>query len=81
MLPQGYVLDRDSKGPKEGDSDDDLTLEEKIEEDRALLKSDECTPCTAETFKQWKIDKAAKKQKELEDRITKESMKGKKDKT
>lgn len=62
MLPQGYVLDRDTKGPKEGDSDDEMTLEEKIEEDRAALKSDECTPVTAESFAQWKIDRAAKKQ-------------------
>lgn len=61
MLPQGYVLDRDTK-KGEGDSDDELTLEEKIEEDRAKLKSDDCTPVTAETFAQWKIDRAAKKQ-------------------
>lgn len=38
MLPQGYVLDRDSKkGPEE---DDDMTLEEHIEEDREKLIHD-----------------------------------------
>jgi hypothetical protein len=80
MLPQGYVLDRDSKKGKEED-EDGLTLEEKIEEDRHKLTSEECTPVTAETFAQWKIDRAAKKQKELEDRIVKESSKGKRDKS
>jgi hypothetical protein len=80
MLPQGYILDRDSK--KEGEEDDDgMTLEEKIEEDRDKLKSDDCTPVTAETFAKWKVDRAAKKQKELEDRIVKEASKGKRDKT
>ena len=81
MLPQGYVLDRDSKkGPGE-EVDDEMTLEERIEEDRANLKSDECTPVTAETFAKWKVDRAAKKQKELEDKIAAASTKGKKDKT
>ena len=49
MLPPGYVLNRD-KG-EEGKDDDDMTLEERIEEDRGKLKHDDCTPVTAESFK------------------------------
>ena len=57
-----------------------MTLEEKIEEERAALKSDGLTPVTAETFAKWKVDRANKKQAELEQRIRDEEAKGKKDK-
>jgi hypothetical protein len=50
MLPTGYVLQRDKGKQQEVDSDDELTLEEKIEEERALLPSDGLTPVTLETF-------------------------------
>lgn len=71
MLPMGYVLKRDKAAMKDGgeSSEDEQTLEEKIEEERALLISSECTPVTLETFTQWKKDKAARKQAELEQRI------------
>jgi len=72
MLPMGYVLNRDKAAMKaagENDSEDEQTLEEKIEEERSLLISSECTPVTLETFTKWKADKAARKQAELEARI------------
>lgn len=55
-----------------------MTLEEKIEEERRLLPSEGLIPVTLETFMQWKKDKAARKQKELEERIAAEQAKGKK---
>ena len=46
----GYVLKRDQgkQGPE--DDDDEMTLEEKIEEERALLPSEGLTPVTLESF-------------------------------
>lgn len=55
-LPQGYVLQKDS-GPPDSD-DDEMTFEEKIEEQRAALEYDKCTRVTFETFTKWKEDKA-----------------------
>ena len=78
-LPPGYVLNRD-KGEEGKDEDDDMTLEEKIEEERAALSSEGLTPVTAESFAQWKKDRAAKKQADIEARIKAEEAKGKKDK-
>ena len=65
MLPMGYVLKRD-QGPKQEEDDDEMTLEEKIEEERAALPSEGLTPVTLESFKQWKADRATKKQAELD---------------
>ncbi len=79
MLPTGYVLNRDKAG-QESESDDEMTLEEKIEEERAALPSDGLTPVTLETFNKWKEDRAARKKAELEAKIAAEEAKGKKDK-
>ena len=57
MLPIGYVLQRD-QGPVDPDADGGLTMEEKIEEERAALNFDSCTRITLETFTKWKFDKA-----------------------
>ena len=59
MLPQGYVLNRD-KGDESSDDDDEMTLEEKIEEERAALPSEGLTPVTYENFMKWKADRAAR---------------------
>lgn len=83
MLPAGYVLNRDKSAQKDTgdeDSEEELTLEEKIEEERAALPSDGLTPVTLESFMKWKADKAAAKQRELEERIAAEEAKGRKDK-
>lgn len=77
-LPPGYVLQRDKKELEKArleDDEDDLTLEEKIEEERAALPSAGLTPVTLETFKDWKRRKAERKQKELEDRMKEEAKK------
>lgn len=58
-----------------------MTLEEKIEEERAALPFGELTPVTLETFQKWKVDKAARKQAELEKKIAAEEAKGRKDKS
>ena len=58
-----------------------MTLEEKIEEERAALPSEGLTPVTLETFNKWKEDRAARKQAELEAKIAAEEAKGKKDKS
>lgn len=58
-----------------------MTLEEKIEEERAALNYGSLTPVTLETFNKWKEDKRAAKQAELEARIAQEEAKGRKDKS
>lgn len=73
-LPQGYVLNRDKKeaerlAKEAADAEDEKTIEEIIEEERAKLKSDELTPVTAASFLQWKQKKAEQKQKDLEDKL------------
>ena len=80
MLPQGYVLNRD-KTKEESESDEEMTLEEKIEEERRNLPSEGLTPVTLETFNKWKEDRAARKQAELEAKMAAEEAKGKKDRS
>ncbi len=46
-----------------------MTIEEKIEEERAALRSDGLIPVTKETFFEWKAKRAEKRQKELEDKM------------
>jgi hypothetical protein len=78
-LPAGYVLNRDKADAAKAreEDDDEMTLEEKIEEERAALESSKCTPVTLETFNDWKKRKAERKQKELEERMKEESKKTK----
>ena len=57
-----------------------MTLEEKIEEERAALPSEGLTPVTLESFQKWKADRAARKQAELEAKIAAEEAKGRKNK-
>ncbi len=57
-----------------------MTLEEKIEEERANLPSAGLTPVTLETFLDWKKRKAERKQKELEAKVKEEEKKGAKGK-
>ena len=80
MLPQGYVLNRDKGDQSDGDDSDKLTLEEQIEEERALLITDDLTPVTFETFTKWKADRAQRKVDALDAKIAAEEAKGKKDK-
>ena len=81
MLPQGYVLNRDRTAQEDDDDEDEMTLEEKIEEERAQLPSDGLTPVTFETFMKWKADKAARKQAELEQKMVAEEAKGRRDRS
>lgn len=62
------------KANLDGD-EDEMTLEEKIEEERAALPSTGLTPVTLETFMDWKKRKAEKKQKEAEDKMKEEAKK------
>ena len=50
------------------DDEEEMTLEEQIEEERAALPSTGLTQVTLETFLDWKKRKAERKQKELEER-------------
>jgi hypothetical protein len=78
-LPQGYVLEREKKELEkalmEGDDSDELTVEEKIEEERAKLPSEGLTPVTYESLMAWKQRKAERKQKELEEKMKEETKK------
>ena len=63
-LPYGYVLERDKKEAERMrlellDDEDELTIEEKIEEDRAALGTEGLIPVTLATFNEWKLKKAA----------------------
>jgi hypothetical protein len=49
-LPPGFILNTE----RFEDDVDSRPIEEIIEEERALLKSDECTPVTLESFNAWK---------------------------
>jgi len=71
MLPEGYVLQ--SKKEREAnrkqaelDAKNKKSIEEDIEEERALLKFDDLTPVTKESFFAWKESRKVKKQAELE---------------
>ena len=81
MLPQGYVLNRDKTAQDDEDSEEEMTLEEKIEEERAALPHDSLTPVTYETFMKWKADKAERKQAELEQKMLAEEAKGRRDRS
>lgn len=79
-LPQGYVLEREKKELEKAlldgeDEEDELTMEEKIEEERAKLPSEGLTPVTLESFMAWKQRKAERKQKELEEKLKAEEAK------
>jgi len=56
-----------------------MSLEEKLDEQRDKLEHDKCTPVTPETFAKWKLDRAAKKQADLDAKIAEAATKGKKD--
>ena len=77
-LPAGYVLNRDKKDQEKlalQDDEDEMTIEEKIEEERAALPSEGLTPVTLESFMEWKRRKAERKQKELEEKMKEEAKK------
>jgi hypothetical protein len=73
------VLQREKKELEralmEGDDSDELTIEEKIEEERAKLPSEGLTPVTFESLMAWKQRKAERKQKELEEKMKEEAKK------
>lgn len=74
MLPEGYVLlskkDRDeAKKAAEEAKKNTKTIEETIEEERAMLKSEGLTPVTKESFAAWKERRKERKQKEAEEML------------
>ena len=54
-LPPGMVIIKEI--PLEKPSEDELTLEERIDEERAALKTEGCTRVTKESFEAWKLRK------------------------
>ena len=62
-LPIGYVLNRDKKdAAKEADDDEDeKTIEEIIEEERAALPAEGQTPVTLDSFNAWKKRRAERR--------------------
>lgn len=77
-LPPGYILQRDKKELEKAkleDDEDELTIEEKIEEERMKLPSEGLTPVTLASFQEWKQRKAERKQKELEEKMKEEAKK------
>jgi hypothetical protein len=70
-LPEGYILN--SKTFFE--PTDERPIVDIIEEERALLEYDKCTPVTLESFNAWKLKKKEQKEKELEDKRKDEAKK------
>ena len=66
MLPPGFILTRDKKKGEDDEEGEEQTIEEKIEEERALLRSEDLTPVTPETFAAWKVKRAERRQAILE---------------
>ena len=80
MLPEGYVVtskkdrEKDRKAREMAD-DDQETLEEKIEAERAALPSEGLTPVTKESFFAWKEKRAKEKQAALEAQMKESEIK------
>lgn len=77
-LPPGYVLNKDKKEMEKAkleEDEDEITIEEQIEEERAKLPTEGLTPVTYESLMEWKKRKAERKQKELEERMKEEAKK------
>uniref|UniRef100_A0A0K0D3A5 Zinc finger CCCH domain-containing protein 15 homolog n=1 Tax=Angiostrongylus cantonensis TaxID=6313 RepID=A0A0K0D3A5_ANGCA len=67
-LPEGYVLKKDKKKMEEQDKENQISLEELIEKERAALSSRNLTKITLQSFIAWKKRKLSeKKQKEAEE--------------
>ena len=76
MLPEGYVLTtkkerEEAKKLAEANKMNEQTIEEKIEEERAALKSDDLTPVTKESFFAWKERRKKQKQEAEEELMRK----------
>lgn len=68
-VPKGYVLKRDQEELKKlaaEQGDEQETIEEQIERERAMLDLSTCTPVTLELFMQWKADKERRRAEEAE---------------
>ncbi len=79
-LPVGYVLQREKKEAERlakemEDDEDEKTLEEIIEEERAKLPNEGLTKVTKDSFFEWKKRKAEQKKKDLEQKMKEESKK------
>lgn len=74
------MLNRDKGDQSSDDDDEEMTLEEKIEEERANLPSDGLTPVTFESFMKWKADRAQRKLEEAAAKAAAEDAKNRKDK-
>ncbi|CAJ0593876.1 unnamed protein product [Cylicocyclus nassatus] len=67
-LPEGYVLKKDRKKMEEQDKENQISLEELIEKERAALQGKNLTKVTLQSFVAWKKRKLReKKQKEEEE--------------
>lgn len=64
-LPPGMVIIKDI--PLEKPADDDMTLEERIEEERANLQSEGLTRVTKATFEEWKLRKREEEERKVEE--------------
>ncbi|CAL2030242.1 unnamed protein product [Caenorhabditis brenneri] len=66
-LPEGYVLKKDRKA-MEAQKEDEISIEELVEKERAALSSKDLTKLTLQTFVAWKKKKLReRKEKEEED--------------
>lgn len=74
-LPEGYVLKKDRKKMEEQDKENQISLEELIEKERAALSSKNLTKITLQSFVAWKKRKLRERKQKAE-----EEEKDKKDK-
>jgi hypothetical protein len=81
MLPEGYIVmskkerEKNRKAKEMGEGEDQETLEEIIERERAALPNEGLTPVTKESFMEWKKRRAEQKQKALEDQMKSDELK------
>ena len=74
-MPEGYVLKRDAKKLKDAEKDNEISLEDLIERERAALGVG--TKITLESFNIWKKKKRDEKKKIFEKETKKKKGKAK----
>ena len=79
-LPPGYVLQRERKA-MEDQKEDELSIEELVEKQRAALCTQALTPVTEESFNTWKVQKRKEAENKEIEKAAKKKANFKKGKT
>lgn len=66
-LPEGYMLKKDRKKLDEANKENEISIEELVEKERAALNAKELTKLTLQTFIAWKKKKLRERKQKAED--------------